>query len=168
MAEGGARLEVARNVLALEAMLLDEREWERWLALYLPDCEYWVPTWRDEETLTSNPQAELSHIFYANRTGLEDRVARINSGKSPASSPLRRTTHMIANIVLVGSGSEQELDVRSSWTCHVYDPHRTTTYILFGHSLHRLNRRDDRWLIAKRKTIVQNDTLPAMVDFYCI
>ena len=59
-------------------MLLDERRWDEWIALYAPDCEYWVPTWRDEENLTSDPQAELSHIYYANRAGLEDRVPHLD------------------------------------------------------------------------------------------
>jgi len=96
-------LEIGRDLIVREAVYLDERRWDDWLALFTEDCEYWVPTWRTEEALTSDPQAEISHIYYANRAGLEDRIVRIRSGRSPASVPLRRTTHVVGNFLLAGA-----------------------------------------------------------------
>ena len=80
------------ELLEREAALLDERRFDEWLALYLPDCEYWVPAWRADGTPTGNPQIELSHLYCASRAALEDRVVRIRSGRSPASTPAPRTT----------------------------------------------------------------------------
>ena len=73
----------AHDLLTREAVYLDERRWDEWLALYTEDCEYWVPTWVSEEELASDPQTELSHIYYANRRGLEDRIARTARPRTP-------------------------------------------------------------------------------------
>ena len=82
----GASLAAGIELVHREARLLDERRWDEWLALFVEDCEYWMPAWKADGTPTTNPQAELSHIYYASRAGLEDRVVRIRSGKSPASA----------------------------------------------------------------------------------
>ncbi|HXP12537.1 MAG TPA: aromatic-ring-hydroxylating dioxygenase subunit beta, partial [Stellaceae bacterium] len=65
------------EVLQREALYLDERRWDDWLALYTPDCEYWMPAWKSEDELGQNPRTELSYFYYDNRAGLEDRVARV-------------------------------------------------------------------------------------------
>jgi 3-phenylpropionate/cinnamic acid dioxygenase small subunit len=161
-------LEVGRDLIVREAVFLDERRWDEWLALFTEDCEYWVPTWRTEEALTSDPQAEISHIYYANRAGLEDRIVRIRSGRSPASVPLRRTTHVVGNFLLAGAEGKSLIRMRSSWTSHVFDSHHKRTDVFFGHAYYELRRKGKSWLIAKKKTILQNDYLPSMVDIYCI
>jgi 3-phenylpropionate/cinnamic acid dioxygenase small subunit len=160
-------LAVGAQVLYREAASLDERRWDDWLALFAPDCEYWVPTWRTEEVLAVDPKTELSHIYYASRAGLEDRIVRIRSGKSSASTPLRRTTHLVGNVERL-SGADDAMQMRSSWTVHVFDPHHKNAYTLFGYSLHALRRIDGHWRIAKKKVVLQNDYLPAMVDIYCL
>lgn len=154
-------------LLFREAACLDERRWDEWLALFAIDCEYWVPTWRTEEVLAADPRTELSHIYYASRAGLEDRIVRIRSGKSPASTPLRRTTHLVSNVQLL-DGSGQAMQLRSSWTVHVFDPHHKNAYTLFGYSLHSLRAVEAQWCIARKKVVLQNDYLPAMVDIYCL
>jgi len=163
-----AYLAIAREVLEREAVWLDEQRWDDWLALYTEDCEYWVPTWRTEETLTTDPRAELSHIYYASRAGLEDRFVRIRSGRSPASHPMRRTAHLLSNVLLEGTPEEHAIAVRSTWTSHVFDPRHKKSELFFGHAHYRLVKRNGEWKIAKKKTILQNDYLPSMVDIYCI
>lgn len=147
------------DILYKEAAYLDDRRWDEWIALYAPDCEYWVPTWRTEDELSDNPRTQLSHIYYASRAGLEDRIVRITSRRSPASTPLRRTTHVIGNILAIGPDTW-----RTAWTCHVFDPHHKNTYVLFGSAETTIRER----LIRRRKIIVQSDYLPAMVDVYCL
>ena len=39
-----------------EAAYLDEQKWDDWLALYTEDCEYWMPAWRADGTLTADPR----------------------------------------------------------------------------------------------------------------
>jgi hypothetical protein len=56
-------LAAGTELLQREGAYLDEQRWDDWLALFVPDCEYWVPSWKDEQTLTGDPQTELSHIY---------------------------------------------------------------------------------------------------------
>ena len=167
MTERRALLEAGHEVLALEAAYLDEQRWDDWLALFSPDCEYWVPTWVSEDTLADDHQSQLSQIYYSSRGGLEDRIARIRTGKSPASTPLRRTTHMVGNVLLL-SDEPGKMALRSSWTSHVFDPNSKKAYVLFGYSRHELGLINGKWLITRKKTVVQNDYLPTMADVYCI
>jgi 3-phenylpropionate/cinnamic acid dioxygenase small subunit len=160
-------LETARDVITREAVFLDERRWDEWLALYAKDCTYWVPSWITEDRLAEDPRREVSHIYYANRLGLEDRIARIRTGKSPSAIPLRRTSHTFGNLMITEAG-DSRFGCRTTWTCHVYDPHSTKTYVLFGYAQYELALHADGWRIARKKTIVQNDTLPSMVDVYCL
>jgi 3-phenylpropionate/cinnamic acid dioxygenase small subunit len=162
-----ASLALATDLLHREAAALDERRWDDWLALFTPDCEYWVPTWRTEETLTEDPQRELSHVYYASRAGLEDRIVRIRSGRSPASMPIRRTAHLLSNILLLDA-TAAAMQVRSTWATHVFDPHRKTQHVLFGYALHGLSLHDAAWRIRRKKVVLQSDYLPAMVDVYCL
>ena len=166
------RLTRARELLEREAAYLDEQRWDEWIALFAQDCEYWVPTWLTEEQLSTDPQTQLSFIYYASRSGLEDRLVRIRSGRSPASWPLRRTAHQVGNVLLEdpppGMTGEETLAVRSTWTCHVFDTRHLKTYVFFGHAHYVLKRNSGEWKIWKKKTVLQNDYLPNMVDVNCI
>jgi len=166
--EDRALLDLAVEVLTREAVYLDEQRWDEWLALYAPDCEYWVPSWKNEEQLTSNPQAELSHIFYANRAGLEDRIVRIRSRRSPASTPMPRTSHVISSFMLLEKPNSEKIRLRSSWACHVFFPRMHESHAFFGRAEYELALKGGEWVIQKKKTILQNDYIPTMLDVYCI
>ena len=172
MIDSTSNLLAARAILEREAAYLDEKRWDDWVALFTEDCEYWVPTWLGEEKLTTNPQAELSLIYYDSRSGLEDRLVRIRSGRSPASYPLRRTAHLVSNVMREDPPSsfpgEETIAVRSTWTCHVFDPRHLKSYVFFGHAHYVLAQRSGDWKIWKKKTVLQNDYLPNMMDVNCI
>lgn len=72
-----------------EARLLDDRRFDEWLGCYAEHAEYWMPAWTDDDELTSDPHTEISLIYYANRKGLEDRVYRLNTERSTASTRSR-------------------------------------------------------------------------------
>ena len=66
--------------------------------------EFWMPAWDDDDTLVTDPQREISLIYYNNRGGLEDRVFRIKTDRSSATSlPEPRTSHNISNVEIVES-----------------------------------------------------------------
>jgi 3-phenylpropionate/cinnamic acid dioxygenase small subunit len=163
-----AALAAGTDLLEREAICLDEQRWDDWLALFALDCEYWIPTWRHDETLTSDPKKELSHIYYAGRAGLEDRVVRIRSGRSPASMPLPRTTHLLGNIRLTEPPTPGRIRLRSSWTTQVFFTRSRETHAFFGHAAHELGLRDGQWLIQRKTIVLQNDYIPGMLDIYCV
>ena len=74
-----------------------------------------MPSWDDDDTLSTDPQREISLIWYGNRGGLEDRVFRIRTERSSATSmPEPRTGHNITNVeILAQNGGSCEL--RFNW-----------------------------------------------------
>ena len=91
--------------LYAEARMLDDRDFEGWLECYAPDAEFWMPAWDDDDTLFTDPQREISLIWYGNRGGLEDRVFRIRTDRSSATSlPEPRTGHNITNVEILAAG----------------------------------------------------------------
>jgi 3-phenylpropionate/cinnamic acid dioxygenase small subunit len=163
----GESLAAGIELIHLEARLLDEQRWDEWLALYLEDCEYWMPAWKADGTQTTDPRTELSHIYYASRAGLEDRVVRIRSGKSAASTPMPRTAHILGSVLALESPADR-LRLSSSWVTHVYFPRSRESHAFFGRSEHELALREGDWRIAKKKILLQNDYIPTMLDVYCV
>ncbi len=161
-------LAIGADVIQREALYLDARRWDDWLALYAQDCEYWVPTWKDNEELAGDPATEMSHIYYASRAGLEDRVVRLRTQKSPAGNPLARTTHILGGVVAQDPPTSSRIALRTSWVCHVYFPRLKESHAFFGVTEHELALRGGAWLIQRKKVVLHNDYIPTMLDFYCI
>ena len=85
-AEEIATLETDLAFLYKEARLLDDRQFDEWLQCYQPDSEFWMPAWDVDDRLTEDPQNEISLIYYDNRGGIEDRIFRIKTDRSSATS----------------------------------------------------------------------------------
>lgn len=157
----------AETLLYREALALDRRDWDSWLALYADDAEYWMPAWRDEETPTDNPNRELSLIWYKGKRNLVDRVWRLTSGMSIASAPLPRSVHAVTN-VLVERSDADSADIAASWTVHQYDVRSGSEHVFFGCYEYALARRGDGWLIARKKILLLNDRIPTVLDIYSV
>ena len=61
--------------------LCDAQDWDAYLELFAPDSEFHLPQWDSEHVYTQDPKREMSLIYYANRSGLEDRIFRLRTGK---------------------------------------------------------------------------------------
>ena len=147
-----------------EARYLDDREFDKWLECYAPDAEFWMPSWDDDDTLVTDPHQDVSLMYYSNRGGLEDRVFRINTERSSATSiPEPRTGHNITNVEIV----EQDGDtcrVRFNWFTLYYRYQNVDTY--FGTSHYTLDTSGDQPLIKKKTVILKNDFIHHVVDIY--
>jgi benzoate/toluate 1,2-dioxygenase beta subunit len=146
-----------------EARLLDDRQWDEWLALYSPDVEYWMPAWDDDDQLVDDPQQHISLIYYPNRDGLEDRVFRIKTERSGASMPEPRTSHNICNVEITAE-RDGELDVRFNWFTLSHRYKDTLTF--FGTSYYSLDVRGASPLITRKKIVLKNDYIRQIIDIY--
>ena len=153
------------DLLYQEAAYLDERRWQEWLALYTEDAEFWLPAWDEDARPTDDPQSQLSLIYYSNRVGLEDRVWRIQSGFSPATSPLLRTCHLITNVHITEVVRDQP-HVSSHWQVQIYRPEKQQAFTYFGFYEHVLRPEADSLRIAKKKIILLNDVVEGVLDVY--
>ncbi|MBI2802367.1 MAG: aromatic-ring-hydroxylating dioxygenase subunit beta [Gammaproteobacteria bacterium] len=158
---------IATELLIRESRHLDDREWDRWLAMYAPAAVFWVPAWRDDEHETSDPNTEISQIYHEARHGLEERVARVRSGQSVTALPLPRTTHFITNTVALAFAPDV-IEARANWLVQVYQPRTATTHANFGYYELRYTQHQGAWLITSKKIHLKNDVIPAVIDFYTL
>ena len=148
-----------------EARLLDDRDWDSWLALYDEQCTFWMPAWDDDGELTEDPQSEISLIWYGRRAGLEDRVFRIRTERSSATIPDTRTSHNISNLELLEQ-SDGLCHLRFNW--HTLSFRYKTVDSYFGTSFYTLDVRGDRPLIKAKKVVLKNDYVRQVIDIYHI
>jgi len=153
------------DFLYREARLLDDRQWEAWLACYAKKAVFWMPAWDDNDTLTEDPMSEISLIYYPNRDGLEDRVFRIQTERSSASMPEPRTSHFVSNIELLAV-RETQVDLRFNW--HTMSHRYKTTDNHFGTSFYTLDTQGDAPLIISKKVVLKNDYIHQVIDIYHI
>ena len=151
------------NLIYLEGILLDERKWDEWLALFSPDVEFWVPSWKSEHELVSDPLNEVSLAWYPSRDHLEDRIYRIRTGLSPASNPLPRTVHLITNS-LIRQENDGKYLVTSNFQVNCFRDQELSCYT--GYYEHLIMCNPDSCLILKKKVVIVNDILRVM-DIYC-
>ncbi|MFZ2737045.1 MAG: aromatic-ring-hydroxylating dioxygenase subunit beta [Burkholderiaceae bacterium] len=159
-------LEQASQLLYREAHYLDTQQWDEWLALYTQDAVYWAPTWKSEHETTSNPKSEVSLIYYDSRAGLEDRVWRVRSGRSVASRPLPRTHRAVNNVMLGELDSDRGVQVLALLTVNQYKTKNAEVNTLFSRCEYGLVLRDGAVRIQRKKIVLLNDYMPAMLDFY--
>ena len=149
-----------------EARYLDDREFDKWLECYAPDSEFWMPAWDDDDKLVEDPQTEISLIYYPHKGGLEDRVFRIRTERSSATSlPEPRTSHNISNVEI----TEQDggaCKLRFNWLTFSFRYKATDTY--FGTSFYTLDTSGEQPLITKKKVVLKNDYIHHVIDVYHI
>ncbi|MCW1411367.1 benzoate 1,2-dioxygenase small subunit [Rhizobium sp. 1AS11] len=148
-----------------EARLLDDRDWDEWLTCYAKDVTYWMPAWDDDDQITEDPHSQISLIYYPNRDGLEDRVFRIKTERSGASTPEPRTSHNVTNVELLEVRGE-EVDVRYNFNTlnHRYK----VTDHFFGTMFVTLRSSGDQLLISAKKIVLKNDYIRQVIDVYHI
>jgi 3-phenylpropionate/cinnamic acid dioxygenase small subunit len=152
-----------QQLVQQEGMYLDEQAWTEWLDLYEQDCVYWVPMWDDDGQPTSDPQREPSLIYYASRSGLEDRIYRVKTGRSAASLPMFRTAH-VRSTALCEAGEDGLLVAKFAWTTHAYRLGKTTTY--YGRRTLWLREREGTLRIVRSYALVANDLIDQVLDIY--
>lgn len=146
-----------------EARYLDERDWDNWLALYAPDVTFWVPSWDDDGKLTTDPQSEISLMWYGRRAGLEDRVFRIRTDRSSATIPDTRTSHHLSNIEIVEQ-DDGMCKVRFNW--HTMSVRYNQTDHYCGTSFYTLDTSGNTPLIQNKKVVLKTDYIRHVIDIY--
>ncbi len=153
------------SFLYRESRLLDDEQWDEWLECYDKDAQFWMPSWDDDDKLVTDPQREISLIFYPTRQGLEDRVFRIKTERSSATMPDTRTSHNIANIELEKQDGDV-LTVRFNW--HTLSHRYKTNYSYFGMSRYVIDFSGDSPKILNKYVVLKNDYINQVIDVYHI
>lgn len=141
----------------------DNYDWDNYLALYDEDSTYHVPQWIDEHRYVEDPNQGLSYIYYADRTGLEDRVFRIRTGKAASATPLPRTLHMISNI-RVKTLPDNLVEAKVNWQTLYNRQGLEGTF--YGRATYILRPEQDSFRIRSQHTVLLNDKIDSVLDFY--
>ena len=146
-----------------EARFLDDRQFDEGLECYAESAEYWMPAWTDDDELTTDPHGQISLIYYANRKGLEDRVYRLNTERSTASTPEPRTAHFISNVEVL-ERREGEVELRYNW--HTLSHRYQQTAQFFGTTYVTLSTAGPAPLITRKKIVLKDDYIHQVIDIY--
>jgi 3-phenylpropionate/cinnamic acid dioxygenase small subunit len=123
-----------------------------------------MPAWATETELTTDPEVEMALMYMADKTGLDDRIYRIQSRDSYASTPMPRSCHVVGNVLLL-DGSADAMSVAASWTVHLYHMNKGGR-VHGGRYEYRLERRDGALKIAHKKIVFLNDKVDVPLDIY--
>jgi 3-phenylpropionate/cinnamic acid dioxygenase small subunit len=147
------------ELLAREAHLLDDRDYEGWLQLFTDDCLYWMPV----DPLSEDGTLRLN-VFYDDRPKMEDRIVRLTSGNAYTEEPISLTARTFSALQLEAGGDDDSVAVRSNFQMVAYRSGEQR--VLGGRYRHRLVRRDGSLAIAeKRVTLLGSDAPQASMTF---
>jgi benzoate/toluate 1,2-dioxygenase beta subunit len=133
-----------RMLIEREARLLDRLSFDDWLAMYSPECIYWVPGTPD----AGDPRREIA-ISFDDRRRMEDRIYRLRTGYAWSQAPRSRTVRMVANVEVFAAKDSDARMVRSNYLISEFRVDGTR--YLSGWCGHRFVPRAGRWEIEVRQ-----------------
>lgn len=140
-----------RALLEREARLLDRHAYRDWLALYVPECIYWVPG----TPQGGDPRREVA-IMFDDRRRLEDRVYRLATGAAWSQEPRSRTVHFVSNVEVFAVNADGLLMARSNLLVTEHRAGETRT--LAGWCAHRLQKSGEGWrILVKQVNLIECD-----------
>ncbi|WP_018111967.1 aromatic-ring-hydroxylating dioxygenase subunit beta [Thermus igniterrae] len=162
-------MDITREVLEFlyrEAELLDEGRYREWLSLTTEDVLYQVPVRLTRERPPEGGYGGVSERMFhldEDRTSLEMRVARLETGFAWAEDPPSRLRHFVTN-VRVGEPKPtergEEVEVRSNLLVFRSRWDRPEYTFLSAERRDLLRRENGTWKLARRVVILDQSTLP--------
>ncbi|HZP45674.1 MAG TPA: aromatic-ring-hydroxylating dioxygenase subunit beta [Candidatus Binataceae bacterium] len=137
------------DLLYAEALILDERRYDAWLAMLTADAIYWIPS----NGPGRDPTREIA-IVYDDFERLSDRVRRLESGLAHAQSPPSQTRRLIGNVT-VAEAQDNAMSIGSNFL--LYHLRRGRERIFAGRYEHRLRCVEGVWKIAAKKVVLVNN-----------
>ena len=143
---------IVEQFLYREAHMLDQRDWERWDAMFASDGMYWMPLAHDQV----DPLNHAS-IFYEDAIMRDVRRRRLNEERAWSQQPITRAARIVGNVVVTsGSVESGALTVRSTFQMTEWRKRREQRQIA-GHYTHDLVVEGDWRIRLKRVDIVNCD-----------
>lgn len=153
--------------LALEARLLEQNRLREWIDLFADDVHYVMPVRESIETAAagSEPHATGFALYDDDKSSLELRTRRIETGLAHAEVPLSVTQRLITNVLVEDTESDREYLVGSNFL--VYQERRGRhSHTFFGSRSDRFLRVDDGWKIAYREISLAQTVMPATISIF--
>src|SRR6516225_291547 len=140
-----------RRLLEREARLLDRLRYDEWLAMYAPECIYWVPSTPN----AGDPRREIA-VMFDDRRRLEDRIYRMRTGFAWSQAPASRTVRLTTNVEVFATARGDTRMLRSNFLISEFWGDETR--VLTGWAGHRVMRDGSGWKIeAKQVNLIDCD-----------
>lgn len=142
------RAEIA-EMIENEARLLDDRDFEAWLALFDQDCRYWVPVSLEQRT----PGDGVAH-FNDDKQLMAARTHRLLNPRAFGAEPSPRTAHVVSGVRIEAVGDDGTVVASSSQLVLEYrrrDRFEADSRVFGGRVTHRLRPTPDGWRIAEKR-----------------
>lgn len=161
------RLEI-EDFLYREAELVDDRQYDEWLALFSDDLQYRMPMVRSlhaERIAGAYLTGPLDISWFdEGKQTLATRVAQIRTGVHWAEEPLSRTSHLVTNVRLLDAtpSPEDAREVEVSCKFLIYrNRNADEEDTLIGKRVDALRRSGDTWSIHRRTLYINQSVLLA-------
>jgi 3-phenylpropionate/cinnamic acid dioxygenase small subunit len=151
--DAGLRAEIAWFVEA-EARLLDDQQFDAWLALFDSDCRYWVPV----SPMQQRPGDGVAH-FNDDKQLMAARTHRLLNPRAFGAEPSPRTAHVVSGIRIDQVDPDGGVVVSSSPLVLEYrrrDRFEADSRVFGGRVTHRLRRDGDGWRITEKRVDLVN------------
>jgi len=152
LAVADVSLETQRAVeqfLYRQAEILDEKQWDDWLALFTEDGHYWMPS---DEAHTDGQM--VPSIFWEDHDIMKMRIRRNTHPRAHSQAPHNRLNHVVSNVIIESEDANGDIVVRSRFHCTEYFRYQTRTFS--GKYRHYLKKTPDGYRIALQRADLVN------------
>jgi len=132
-----------------EALLLDQRRFGEWMALFAEDGTYWVPAVPGQQS-----PLDQASLFYDDRELMRTRVERLKHPRIHVQTPPSRTAHLVGSVVIEKADAAGECVVGSTVIMVEYRDEQQRLFA--GRQHHRLRREGTSWRIVQKRVDLIN------------
>jgi 3-phenylpropionate/cinnamic acid dioxygenase small subunit len=155
----------AEEFLYAEADLLDQRRFAEWLDLLADDLVYFMPLRRNVKhgqhaAHENTREGEDISWFEEDKWTLAKRVEQIQTGVHWAEEPLSRVCHMVSNVRILETRSDEEIVVGSRFLVY-QNRNEYENYTLVGKRTDTLRKVGGAWKLARREILLDQSVLLA-------
>ena len=144
----GTQLAVEK-FLYRQAEILDEKQFDDWLALFTDDGFYWMPSEEDQTEGDGQP-----NIFWEDQGLMLMRNARNMHPRAHSQAPHNRLCHVVSNVIIESENAHGDIIVRSRFHCAEYFRYEVRNFT--GKYRHLLKKTDDGYRIALQRVDLVN------------
>ena len=137
------------RLLYRQAEILDEKQWDEWLALFAEDGHYWMPVSEDQEDGEGVP-----NIFWENVNLMKMRIRRNNHPQAHSQAPENRLCHVVSNVIVESEEPNGDVVVRSRFHCAEYLRYDVRSFT--GKYRHYLRKTPEGYRIALQRVDLVN------------
>jgi 3-phenylpropionate/cinnamic acid dioxygenase small subunit len=133
-----------------EAMLLDQRLFRDWMALFTEDGTYWVPAVHGQKS-----PLDQTSLFYDDKDLMNTRINRLEHPRIHIQSPQSHCVHLISNVV-VENADEENGEYEVSSIVVVFESQADEQRTFAGRQTHHLRYHHDQLKIFQKRVDLIN------------